>query len=71
MGLIALGMAMLRSPAFGVVLGMFGVVAASELLVGPLSSSALVGVLALLVLLLVLGWALYGLPGCPQGDLRS
>jgi hypothetical protein len=67
-GLIALGMAMLGAPAFGkgfggvsLVLGVVGVVAASVLLVDPLSPIAVVGVLALIVFHLVLGWKVYRL----------
>jgi hypothetical protein len=67
-GVIALGVAMLRVPAFGkgfgrvsVVLGAVGVVAATVLLVDPLSPSALVGVLALIVFHLVVGWKVYSL----------
>jgi hypothetical protein len=67
-GLIALGVAMLGAPTFGkgfgrvsVVLGVVGVVAASVLLVDPLSPSAFVGVLALIVIHLILGWRLYTL----------
>src|SRR5918994_988341 len=72
MGFIALGVAMLGVPAFGkgfggvsVVLGAVGVVAASVLLVDPLSPSAFVGVLALIVLHLVVGWKLYTLSRAP------
>jgi hypothetical protein len=71
-GLIALGVAMLGAPAFGkgfgvvsVVVGAVGVVAASVLLVDPLSPSAFVGVLALIVFHLVLGWRLYSLSRAP------
>jgi hypothetical protein len=71
-GLIALGVAMLGAPAFGkgfgavsVVLGVVGVVAASVLLVDPLSPSAFVGVLALIVFHLVLGWKVYSLSRAP------
>ena len=71
-GLVALGVAMLRVPAFGkgfggvsVGLGVVGVVAASVLLVDPLSPSAFVGVLALIVFHLVLGWKLYSLSRAP------
>jgi hypothetical protein len=60
--------AKLRSPAFGkgfggvgVVLGVVGVVAASVQLVDPLSPSAIVGFLALIVFQLVLGWKFYNL----------
>ena len=72
MSLIALGVAMLGAPAFGrgfgwlsVVLGVVGVVAASVLLVDPLSPSAFAGVLSLIVFHLVLGWRLYGLSRAP------
>jgi hypothetical protein len=71
-GLIALGVAMLEAPAFGkgfgglsVVLGVIGVVAASILLVDPLSPSAFVGVLALIVFHLVLGWKVYSVSRAP------
>jgi hypothetical protein len=67
-GLIALGVAMLGAPAFGkglggmsVVLGVIGVVSATVLLVDPLSPSAFVGVLALIVFHLVVGWRLFRL----------
>ena len=71
-GLVALGVAMLGAPAFGkgfggisVALGVIGVVAASVLLVDPHSPSAFVGVLALIVFHLVLGWRLYSLSRGP------
>jgi hypothetical protein len=71
-GFIALGVAMLGVPAFGtgfsgvsVVLGVVGVVAASVLLVDPLSLSAFVGVLALIVFHLVVGWKVYSLSRAP------
>jgi hypothetical protein len=67
-GFIALGVAMLGAPDFGkgfgavsVVLGVVGVVAASVLAVDPLSPSAFIGVLALIVFHLILGWKVYGL----------
>jgi Domain of unknown function (DUF4386) len=71
-GLTALGVAMLGSPAFGkgfgrvsVALGVAGVVAASVLLVDPLSPSAFVGVLSLIAFHLVVGWKLYSLSRAP------
>jgi hypothetical protein len=71
-GFVALGIAMLESPAFGkgfgrvsIVLGVVGVVAASVLLVDPLSASAFVGVLVLIVFHLVVGWKLYALSRAP------
>jgi len=71
-GLIALGIAMLRTPAFGqgfggisVALGLAGVVAASVLLVDSASPVAFVGVLALIVFHLVLGWKTYKLSMVP------
>jgi len=77
-GLSALGMAMLRAPAFGkgfgggsVVLGVFGVAAACVLLVDPLSPSAVVGVFALIVFHLILGWKVYSLARVPSGVLKS
>jgi hypothetical protein len=72
MGFAAVGVAMLGSPAFGkgfgrlsVALGVAGVVAASVLLVDPLSPSAFVGVLSLIIFHLVLGWKLYSLSRVP------
>ena len=71
-GFVALGVAMLRAPAFGrgfggvsVVVGVVGVVAASILLVDPLSPSAFIGVLALIVFHLVVGWKVYSLSRAP------
>ena len=68
-GVIALGVAMFKAPAFGkgfgglsVVLGVVGVVAASVLLlVDPRSPIAIAGVFALIVFHLVLGWKVYRL----------
>jgi hypothetical protein len=67
-GVIVLGVAMFKAPAFGkgfgglsVVLGVVGVVAASVLLVDPPSSVAAVLMLALIVFHLVLGWKVYRL----------
>jgi hypothetical protein len=67
-GYIALGVAMLGAEAIGngtgwvsVVLGVIGVVAACVLLVDPLSPIAFIGVLALIVFHLVLGWKVYSL----------
>jgi hypothetical protein len=72
MGFAALGVALFGSPAFGkgfgrlsVALGVAGVVAASVLLVDPLSPSAFVGVLSLIIFHLVLGWKLYTLSRAP------
>ena len=71
-GFVALGVAMLGTPTFGkgfggvsVVLGVVGVVAATVLVVDPLSPSAFVGVLALIVFHLVVGWKLYTLSRAP------
>ncbi|MBA3423864.1 MAG: DUF4386 family protein [Rubrobacter sp.] len=71
-GIIALGVAMLGDPAFGkgfggvsVVLGVFGVLAASVLLVDPISPIAFVGILTLIVFHLVLGWKVYSLSRAP------
>jgi hypothetical protein len=67
-GLIALGVAMLGASAFGkgfgrvsVVLGVAGVVAASVLLVDPHSPIAVVGIFALIIFHLVIGWKVYSL----------
>jgi Domain of unknown function (DUF4386) len=71
-GFIAIGVAMLRAPAFGkgfgrlsVALGVIGVIAASILLINPLSPMAFVGVLALIVFHLVLGWKVYSVSRAP------
>lgn len=73
-GLIALGIAMLTAPDFGkgfggmsVVLGVVGVAAACVLLVDTASPIAAVGVFALIVFHLVLGWKVYGLSRNPVG----
>lgn len=77
LGLIALGVAMLGSPAFGkgfgrvsVVLGVAGLAATSVLLVDPRSPIAVVGFLALIVFHLVLGWKVYSLSRTPRGALK-
>jgi Domain of unknown function (DUF4386) len=74
--LIVLGVAMLRAKAFGKVfggasvgLGVVGVVAAFAVVVDPLSPIAPVGVLALIVFNLVLGWKVYSLSRAPIGTL--
>ena len=77
-GVIALGVAMFKAPAFGkgfgglsVVLGVVGVVAASVLLlVDPRSLVAIAGVFALIVFHLVLGWKVYRLSRAPSGVLK-
>lgn len=76
-GVTALGVAMFKAPAFGkgfgrlsVVLGVAGVVAASVLLVDPPSPVAVVGVFALIVFHLVLGWKVYSLSRAPSGVLK-
>jgi hypothetical protein len=70
--LIALGVAMLRAPAFGkgfgrvsLVLGVAGVVAALVILVDPLSPIAVVGVLALILFHLIVGRKVYSLSRAP------
>ena len=67
-GLVALGMAMLQAPSFGkgygllgVGLGVVGAGAAVALLVDPLSFIAVIGVFALIVFHLVVGWKVYRL----------
>jgi hypothetical protein len=67
-GLIALGVAMLRAPAFGkgfgwvtVAIGVVGLVATSVFLVDPPSPVAAVGVLGLVVFHLALGWKVFSL----------
>jgi len=71
-GLIALGVAMLRTPAFGkafggvsVVLGVLGVAAGVVLLIDPGSRIAVVGILALIVFHIALGWKVYSLSKGP------
>ena len=77
MGLIALGVAMLGAPAFGrgggrtsVALGVVGAGAASALLV-DVSAIGAVGVFALIVFHLVLGWKVHRLSGAPRSKLRA
>ena len=77
-GLIALGVAMLGSPAFGkgfggvsVALGVVGGVAAVVLLVDPASPIAAVGVFALIIFHLVLGWKVYSLSRSPVRNLNG
>jgi len=78
-GLVALGVATLGAPAFGkgfggvsVVLGAFGVGAASLLLVDPDSVlGAMVGVFALIIFHFVLGWKVYSLSRVPVGILQD
>lgn len=76
-GVIALGVAMFKAPAFGkgfgrlsVVLGVAGVVAASVLVVDPRSLVAVVCVFALIIFHLILGWKSYRLSRAPQGVLK-
>ena len=66
--LIALGVAMFGTPAFGkrfgglsVGLGAIGVVAAAAVLIDPQSSLAAVGVFALIIFNLAVGWKVYAL----------
>ena len=68
-GFVALGLAMLRDTAFGKGFGtvsvVVGIVAAFVFVVDPLSPSAFVGVLALIVFHLALGWKVYSLSRAP------
>jgi hypothetical protein len=71
-GVIALGVAMLGTPAFGkgvggvsVVIGVLGVAAGVVLLIDPGSPIAIVSILALIVFHLVLGWKVYSLSKSP------
>jgi hypothetical protein len=75
LGVIGLGVAMLRSPDFGarlargcIALGVVGVGVAVVLLVDPLSPIAAVGFFALVAFHLAAGWRLYGLPADTVGD---
>ena len=77
MGLIALGAAMLGAPAFGkgigrasVALGVIGLAAAVALLV-DVSSIGVVGVFALMVFHLVLGWKVHRLSRGPHSPMLS
>ncbi len=83
-GLLALGVAILKAPAFGrgfggmtVALGVTGIVAAAALLLDPLSPVAVVGFLALIVFHLVVGWKTYRVSQAPgvaladRVDLRA
>lgn len=72
MGLIALGVAMFRAPAFGtglgrmsVAFGLVGVVAATVQLADPASPIGVVVVLPLIVFHLVLGWKVHRLSRAP------
>jgi hypothetical protein len=76
-GVIALGVAMLGTPAFGkgvggvsVVIGILGVVAGIVLLIDPGSSIAFVSVLSLIVFHIAVGWKVYRLSRAPQGVLK-
>jgi hypothetical protein len=67
-GIIILGSAMLRTPAFGtvaaggcVVLGVAGLAAAIVMLIDPRSPAAALGVLALIGFHLIAGWQIYRL----------
>lgn len=70
MGYLLLGVAMFGAPAFSkwfgsmsVGLGVAGIVAVSVLLTGPVSEIAAVGIFALIVFHLVVGWKVYSLSG--------
>ena len=71
-GVIGLGVAMLRAPAFGTVfgrasvaLGVIGLVAAVVLLIDPLSPIAVLGFLALIAFHFVVGWRLSAMSPVP------
>jgi hypothetical protein len=71
-GVIALGVAMLGTPAFGkgvgeasVVIGVLGVAAGVVLLIDPGSPIAIVSVLSLIVFHIALGWKVYSLSRAP------
>jgi uncharacterized membrane protein HdeD (DUF308 family) len=72
-GVIALGVAMFKTPAFGkgfgglsVVIGILGVVAGIVLLIDPGSSIAVVSVLSLIVFHIAVGWKVYRLSRAPR-----
>jgi hypothetical protein len=76
-GVIALGVAMLGTPAFGkgvggvsVVIGILGVVAGIVLLIDPGSSIAVVSILSLIVFHIAVGWKVYSLSRAPWGVLK-
>jgi hypothetical protein len=71
-GLLMLGVAMLGAPAFGrgygwvsVSLGVAGVAAAVAVVIDPGSIIAVVGILALIVFHIALGWKVYSLSKGP------
>ena len=71
-GVIALGVAMLGTPAFGkafggvsVVIGVLGVAAGVVLLIDPGSPIAIVSVLSLIAFHIALGWKVYSLSRAP------
>ncbi len=77
-GLIALGIAMLGAPAFGkgfggasAALGLVGGVAACVVLVDPASPIFPVGIFALIIFHLVLGWKVYSLSRSPVRNLNG
>jgi hypothetical protein len=78
-GVIALGVAMLRTPAFGkafggvsVVLGVLGVAAGVVVVIDPSSAIAIVGILSLIVFHIALGWKVYSLSKSPYvGSLED
>ncbi len=72
-GVTALGVGMLGTPAFGkgvggvsVVIGILGVVAGIVQLIDPGSSIAVVGVLSLIVFHIAVGWKVYRLSRAPR-----
>jgi hypothetical protein len=71
-GVIALGVAMLGTPAFGkgfgwmsLVVGVLGVAAGVVLLIDPGSPMAIVSILSLIVFHIALGWKVYSLSRAP------
>src|SRR5215213_6042602 len=71
-GLLMLGVAMLRTPAFGkafggvsVVIGVLGVAAGVVVVIDPSSPIAIVSVLSLMVFHIALGWKVYSLSKGP------
>src|ERR687890_840609 len=72
-GVIALGVAMLGTPAFGkgvggvsVVIGVLGIAAGVVLLIDPGSPIAIVSILSLIVFHIALGWKVYSLSRVPN-----
>jgi hypothetical protein len=76
-GIVALGVAMLRTPAFGksfgwvsVVLGVIGLVGAAFVIIDPSSMIVVATFFAIIIFQFVLGWKVYSLSRGPSGVLK-